>query len=108
MIAIELRSYVRSLICQSFFSARNYRSRLHNSQLGIYDDAVLEPLMSLQTHQLIDSFPENVRAIDRMNSAQLNNLLTELEEHTDGTGPTKKARVKGAIGIPSRELPTRS
>ncbi|KAI6913885.1 hypothetical protein KC318_g1083 [Hortaea werneckii] len=81
-------------------SASDYNSiaRTQNSLLSGPNDAIM-PLRSPSTNSAIPGFPATPYAIDQLQAAAADTLLTALEQSTDGSIAAKRERIGIAIGL---------
>ncbi|KAF9641732.1 hypothetical protein BFW01_g1715 [Lasiodiplodia theobromae] len=78
---------------------KNNQARLANAATPKKQDEDLAPLYSVHTHALIQNFPRNLTAIDRLNAQQVNALLLDLDVTPAGTLAQKRLLFKRAIGV---------
>ncbi|KAF4537870.1 uncharacterized protein LTHEOB_11354 [Lasiodiplodia theobromae] len=78
---------------------KNNQARLANAATPMKQDEDLAPLYSVHTHELIENFPRNLTAINRLNVQQVNALLLDLDVTPAGTLAQKKLLFERTIGV---------
>ncbi|KAG6150787.1 hypothetical protein E4U11_008144 [Claviceps purpurea] len=105
---VDFEAEMRNNIAQGFVAVnekvriltRNFAARQNNSVLG--ETQPLEPLCSYITGLPIPGFPEHLAALDLLSSNDLNVILVELQENTEGRLSVRRKRLQKAVGMVMR------
>ncbi|EXK75670.1 hypothetical protein FOQG_19564 [Fusarium oxysporum f. sp. raphani 54005] len=81
----------------------NSISRLENST-AVRGDAEIVPLLSVNTGEVIESFPATVDGVSTLTSADVSRILAELGAPIHGSVTTRKRRLLLVMGVTTRAV----
>ncbi|RSL42029.1 hypothetical protein CEP51_016520 [Fusarium floridanum] len=100
---LEVRRDFEDLRRRATVTESNSIARMENST-AVRGDAEIVPLLSVNTGEVIESFPDTVDGVTALTAGEVNRILTELGATTLGSLPVRRRRLLLVIGVTTRAI----